>query len=125
MDPASLTLYTDGLVDAGTRARVEQHITVCSRCRTEVEELFRLATVIADAAAIPARTPERILDARSRVKERVIAIHRPRRSRWDFPASGLPVLGAAVLVLLALAEAVTFGELKEEVVAVALFLGII
>ena len=125
MDPASLTLYTDGLLDAGTRARVEQHITGCSRCRTDVDELLRLAMVIADAAAIPVRTSERISYARARVKERIIAIHRPRRSRWDLAASGLPVLGTAVLVLLALAEAVTFGGLKEEVVAVALFLGII
>ena len=125
MDAASLSLYTDEHLDAGTRTRVEKHIDVCSRCRSELEELRRLAALLADVLATPARTQQDRWQALARAKERVAAIHRPWGAWWELPASGLPVLYTALLVLLALAEAVSFGGLEEEALAVALSLGLI
>ena len=51
---------------------------------------------------------------------------RPTRwAWWEIPESALPVLGGALLVLLALDETVTFGGLQEDALAIISFLGLI
>ena len=126
---ASLSLYVDGQLEGGTRARVGQHIGVCSRCRSELEELRRLAALLADSLAAPARSAQDGRQALARAKERIAAIRRVggrARAAWlQFPESALPVLAGALLVLLALADTVGFGGLEEDVVAVAFYLELI
>ena len=126
MAAASLSAYADGQLAAGEQARVERHVGACDRCRAELAGLRQLASVLADALGAPA---EDRWHARARAKERIAALRRDGRpARWawgEFPESALPVLGGALLVLLALAETVTFSGLQEDALAIFSLLGLI
>ncbi len=126
---ASVGAYVDGQLDDETRARVERHVGGCRRCRSEVEELRRLAALLEDSLATPARGPEELREALARAKERVAATRplggRARASWLALPESALPILGAALLMLLALGEAVSVGGLEEDALTVASYLDLI
>ncbi len=126
MDAASLSAYADGQLAAGERTRVERHVGACDRCQAELARLRRLAALLADALATPA---EDRWHARARAKERIGALCRAGRPArwawWEFPESALQVLGGALLVLLALAETITFGGLQEDALAIISLLGLI
>ena len=126
MDAASLSAYADGQLAAEEQARVERHVGACDRCQAEFARLRRLAALLADALAIPAKDR---WQARARAKERIAPVRRAGRpgrwAWWDLPESAPPVLGGAPLVLLALAEAVTFGGLQEDALAIFSLLGLI
>jgi len=126
VDAASLSAYADGQLAAGEQARVERHVGACDRCQAEIARLRRLTALLADALATPA---EDRWQARARAKERIAALRRSGRPArwawWELPGGALPVLGGALLVLLALAETVTFGGLQEDALAIFSLLGLI
>ena len=52
--------YAEGTLEDGTlRARVEQHLAGCARCRAEVAETRRAAAALTGFAALPAQSAER------------------------------------------------------------------
>lgn len=126
VDAASLSACADGQLAAGEQARVERHVGGCDRCQTELARLRRLAALLADALAT---TAEDRWQARARAKERIAAVRRAGRPArwawWELPESAMPVLGGALLVLLALAETITFGGLQEDALAIFSLLGLI
>ncbi len=126
VEGASLSAYADGQLAAVEQARVEWHVGACDRCRTEIARLRRLAALLADALAAPA---EDRWQARARARERIATLRRAGRPArwawWELPESALPVLGGALLGLLALAETITFGGLQEDAIAIFSLLGLI
>jgi anti-sigma factor RsiW len=126
VEAASLSAYVDGQLAAGEQARVERHVGACDRCQAELARLRRLAALLTDALATPA---EDRWQARVRARERIAAFRHagrsPRWAWWELPDSALPVLGGALLVLLALAETITFGGLQEDALAIVSLLGLI
>lgn len=123
LDAASLSLYADGGLDTPAAARVQAHLGGCKGCRRELEDLRRLSALLGDALATPPRTAVERAGALARAKARI----RRRPSRvawWEFPASRLPVLGAALLAVLSLAEAFRLSGLEEQALALALSFGL-
>jgi len=126
---ASVGAYVDGQLDDETRARVERHVAGCHRCRREGEEFRRLAALLEDSLAAPARGPDELRQALTSAREHLTAIRLPgsrARASWlALPESALPILGAALLVLLALGEAFSVSGLEEDALTVASYLGLI
>jgi anti-sigma-K factor RskA len=96
-------LYALDVLSGEERARFEEHLDGCERCRSELEGLRDAASSLAFAVEGPAPPPElraRILDAAGAEPQNVVAF-RPRRS--------FAVSIAAAVAVAASAAAVAFG----------------
>ena len=128
-DVVSLSVYADGQLDGDAQARVEQHLAVCGSCRREVDEGRWLATLLADSLTPPRSSPEERSRALARVKDRIAALRlggRPASLGWlRLPDSPLPVLAGALIVLVALADAISFGGVEDIAVMLALYLELV
>ncbi|MBI4269846.1 MAG: zf-HC2 domain-containing protein [Candidatus Rokubacteria bacterium] len=128
-DALALSSYVDGQLAAAARARVEQHLAGCGPCRHEVEELRWLATLLADSLTPPVSSAQQRSRALARAKSRIVAIRVGREPAWTgwlrFPDRPLPVLAGALVVLVALADTLSFGGLEEIAVALAFYLQLV
>ena len=96
-------LYVLDVLDADERARFEEHLAGCERCRSELDGLREAAgglALAAPAAAPPAALRDRIV-ADVRAEPQNVALLRPRRS--------FAVAVASVVAVAAVAAAVAFG----------------
>lgn len=115
----SLVPYLDGELDPRDERRVEEHARSCSNCQTELGQLRQVTLVLRDSL-LASRTAgeEEVREALGRAKRRVEALHHPgapRAGLWGRILRSLqPAPAAALLLLLAVAEALSFLELEEE-----------
>jgi anti-sigma factor RsiW len=95
-------LYALDVLDRDERARFEEHLAGCERCRAELEGLRDAATALAfvDGPAPPAALRGRILEAARAEPQNVVPL-RPRRS--------IATSAAAVVAVAATSAAVAFG----------------
>jgi anti-sigma factor RsiW len=86
--------YLDRRANSAERKQVEEHLVLCSACRTRAEEFRNLWTMLEE---VPAIEPSFGFDAR--VRQRVAAEPRPQWFRWFVPQ---PRLAFAMALLVAL-----------------------
>lgn len=114
-----LVPYLDGELDPRDERRVEEHVRSCSNCRMELDQLRQVTLVVRDSLlASRSGAEDEVREALRRAKRRVEALHHP-----GAPWAGLwgrllgtlqPAPAAALLLLLAVAQALSFLELEEE-----------
>lgn len=95
-----LSEYIDGLLDSGTRARVEEHLNACGGCRDELASLKTLVSELGSLDIVPApedflRQIHERLDTPSRLSRILRTLFVPFRIKIP-----LEFAGAAVVALL-------------------------
>lgn len=117
--------YADGELEPRLRAQVDGHLPVCPACRRALDDVRRVNALLAAALSPPPVSAV----ARARTLARIragITMRRPRSvGAWAGLMEAPALLGTAALVLLAVVEAASFGGLEEQVLALALYLGLI
>jgi len=115
----SLVPYLDGELDPRDERRVEEHVRSCPNCQTELGQLRQVTLVVRDSL-LSSRSggEDEVREALSRVKRRVEVLHHPGAPRAGLWGRLLGTLrhapAAALLLLLAVAQALSFLELEEE-----------
>jgi anti-sigma factor RsiW len=110
-----LTLYAEGLLEAGEKARVETHLEACEACRAVLEgirdtrKLLRLAASVELPAGLVEETAERIRLARSARPGPRQASIRPLVPRLRALSRNPAVVGLAAAAAAALLVAVLWG----------------
>jgi anti-sigma-K factor RskA len=87
-------------LDGDDLSRFERHLKECADCRAAVRELREASTGL--ALALPPQTPS------PRLRERVMAVARPRRRPWALAAAAAAAVLAAVLFMALRASERTF-----------------
>jgi len=120
-DPHELSaLYALDVLDADERARYEEHLAGCERCRDELRMLGDAAAGLAVAAAGPAPPPslrDRILEQVRAEPQNVVPL-RPRRSFAVAIASAIAVAATAAAVAFGVWAASLHHSLSHERAAV-------
>lgn len=102
---ALLPWYVNGTLDAGERARVEQHLAQCLRCRREADWLRELQATVARDEAAPAmaqalaRAHARLDDLEARWSLRVVGKRIARDWREARPTVRAALAAELVLIL--------------------------
>jgi hypothetical protein len=92
---ALIAWYVTGALDGGDRARFEEHLAACARCRAELAAERRLAAEVAD---LPLGVEQGWADLVSRIEQRTAPVRRrapPPRLGWALAAAGV---GLAVVI---------------------------
>jgi len=129
IDPVSLSAYADGQLDGAARATVERHIDACGRCRSQLTELRWLTAQLVESLAWPPLGAEERTRGLAQVRDRIDELRLGEAPAWErwlrFPEGPVPVMAAALLVLVALADTMSFGGLEDVAFILALYLELI
>lgn len=90
-----LSAYLDDRLAPSERARVEEHVDACGRCRQELEELRAVVRALRGLSDVPARRSFRLSPAQ------VQAARAPARPTWTYAYGPLGATAAAAAILFA------------------------
>lgn len=90
-----LSAYLDDRLIASERARVEEHVDACGRCRQELEELRAVVRALRGLSYVPVRRSFRLSPAQ------VQAARAPARPTWAYAYGPLGATAAAAAILFA------------------------
>jgi len=118
-----LALYAIGVLDAGSRPQLEQHVRECPACRRELEALRGDAALLAlsvSGPAPPERARARLLaavtaEAKERERPAREPLFAPRRPWWGF-APAFASLVLAIFAIFLLRDNANLRHVNEELV---------